>query len=212
VIRVGSERENTLAMRPNRQQAEEAIRKLIAWTGDNPTRDGLIGTPRRVINAFGESFAGYRRNAADVFARACDEIESHDDVVVVRDIPFNSHCEHHMLPFFGHAHIAYYPDGRVMGLSKAAGAIDVFALRLQTQERLTAEIAHAVDDALKPRGVAVMLEAEHQCMTLRGVRKPGALTTTTAFTGVFKSDPAEQVRFLSLVRAERGRRLSAPRP
>jgi GTP cyclohydrolase IA len=199
-----------LTSRPSREEAEEAVRKLIAWTGDDPTRDGLVETPRRVIDAFAELFAGYGQSAPDQLVRTFEEIDGYDDAVVLRDIPFSSHCEHHMLPFFGHAHIAYYPDGRVVGLSKLARAVDVCALRLQTQERLTAEIARAVNDALKPRGVAILLEAEHQCMTLRGVRKPGALTTTTMFTGVFR-EPAEQVRFLRLIRDKPGGELHGRR-
>ena len=191
-----------MTSRPSREEAEEAVRKLIAWTGDDPARDGLIETLRRVIDAFAEFFAGYGQNAPDKLASAFEAI-ANDDVVVAGKIPFTSHCEHHMLPFFGHAHIAYYPDGRVVDLRQLARAIDICALRLQTQERLTAEIARAVDDALKPRGLAILLEAEHQCMTLRGVRKPGALTTTTMFTGVFR-EPAEQIRFLSLASPDRG--------
>lgn len=184
------------------------MRTLIAWTGDSPGRDGLVDTPRRVIDAYAEMFAGYRRNAADELAPIFDAAAGYDDVVVVRGIPFSSHCEHHMLPFFGHVHVAYYPDGRAVGLSELGRAVDARALRLQTQERLTAEIAKAVDGALQPHGVAVLIEAEHQCMTLRGVRKPGALTTTTMFTGRFR-DPAEQVRFLGMV--GRGGAPSAPR-
>jgi GTP cyclohydrolase IA len=195
-----------LTSRPSREEAEDAVRKLIAWTGDDPTRDGLVETPRRVIDSFAEFFAGYGQNASEQLSRTFEEIDSYDDVVVVRGIPFSSHCEHHMLPFFGHAHLAYYPDGRFTGLSKLARAVDVCALRLQTQERLTAEIARAVEDALKPRGVAILIEAEHQCMTLRGVRKPGALTITKMFTGAFR-EPGEQIRFLSLIRDESGAEL-----
>jgi GTP cyclohydrolase I len=186
--------------RPSREEAEAAVRTLIAWAGDNPSRDGLIDTPKRVVSAYEEFYAGYRQNAADELDRTFEDIDRYDDIVLVRDIPFYSHCEHHMVPFIGKAHVAYFPTDSVVGLSKLARVVDVFARRLQSQERLTAEIVSAVDEALKPRGVAVMIEAEHQCMTLRGVQKHGASTVTTQFTGVFRDDPAEQIRFLTLLR------------
>lgn len=186
--------------RPTREEAEAAVRALIAWAGDNPNRDGLIDTPRRVVSAYEEFYAGYRENAAEALDRTFEDIDRYDDIVLVRDIPFYSHCEHHMVPFVGSAHVAYFPTDTVVGLSKLARVVDVFARRLQSQERLNAEIVAAVDEALKPRGVAVMIEAEHQCMTLRGVQKHGASTVTTQFTGVFRDDPAEQLRFMTLVR------------
>jgi GTP cyclohydrolase I len=186
--------------RPSREEAEAAVRTLIAWAGDDPKRDGLIDTPRRVVDAYEEFYAGYRQNAADALDRTFEDIDRYDDIVLVRDIPFSSHCEHHMVPFVGKAHVAYFPTDKVVGLSKLARVVDVFARRLQSQERLTSEIVAAVDEALKPRGVAVMIEAEHQCMTLRGVQKHGASTVTTQFTGVFRDDPTEQLRFMTLVR------------
>ena len=187
-------------VRPTREEAMEAVRTLIAWAGDDPRRDGLIDTPQRVVDAYEEFYAGYRQNAADALDRTFEDIDRYDDIVLVRDIPFSSHCEHHMVPFVGKAHVAYFPTDKVVGLSKLARVVDVFARRLQSQERLTSEIVAAVDEALKPRGVAVMIEAEHQCMTLRGVQKHGASTVTTQFTGVFRDDPTEQLRFMTLVR------------
>ena len=191
------------ASRPTREQAEAAVRTLIAYSGDDPDREGLLDTPKRVVSAFDELYSGYRECPVDVLDRTFSEIGSYDDLVLVRDIPFNSHCEHHMMPFFGKAHIAYVPVERVVGLSKLARLVDVFAHRLQTQERLSSQIVTAIDEVLKPRGVAVMLEAEHTCMSLRGVEKPGALTVTTQFTGLFRDDPSEQVRFITLVRGPR---------
>jgi GTP cyclohydrolase I len=188
-------------VRPSRAEAEAAVRTLIAWAGDDPHRDGLRDTPERVTRAYEEFFAGYRQDAAEALSRTFEEVDSYDDIVLVKDIPFSSHCEHHMVPFVGKAHVAYFPsEGGVVGLSKLARVVDIFARRLQTQENMTSEIVQAIDAALKPRGIAVMLEAEHQCMTLRGVQKHGASTVTTQFTGVFRDDPAEQLRFLTLVR------------
>jgi GTP cyclohydrolase I len=186
--------------RPSRADAEEAVRTLIAWAGDDPAREGLTDTPERVVKAYEEFYAGYGQKPADALERTFEDVGTYDDIVLVRNIPFYSHCEHHMVPFVGRAHVAYFPTERVVGLSKLARVVDVFSRRLQTQERLTADIVGAVDDALKPRGVAVMIEAEHQCMTLRGVQKHGASTVTTQFTGVFRDDPTEQLRFMTLVR------------
>jgi GTP cyclohydrolase I len=185
---------------PTRAEAEAAVRTLLRWAGDDPAREGLVDTPRRVAKAFEELFAGYRTKHSDILDRVFEEVAGYGDIVLVRDIPFASHCEHHMIPFTGCAHIAYYPANGVVGLSKLARVVDAFARRLQTQESLTVQIADTIDEALRPRGVAVMLEAEHLCMSMRGVRKAGSSTVTTQFTGVFKDDPAEQVRFLTLVR------------
>ncbi len=187
--------------RPTREEAEAAVRVLLRWAGDDPSREGLRDTPKRVARAFEEFFSGYREDPAHVLAKVFEEVHGYDDIVLVRDIPFSSHCEHHMVPFFGVAHIAYYPsEVGVVGLSKLARLVDVFAKRLQTQEALTAQVIGAIDRALHPRGAAVMLEAEHMCMSMRGVQKHGTATLTTQFTGVFRDDPAEQVRFLSMVR------------
>ena len=185
--------------RPSRAQAEAAVRMLIAYAGDDPAREGLIDTPRRVVAAYDELFGGYHADPADVLDRTFSEIGTYDDLVLVRDIPFYSHCEHHVMPFTGKAHIAYTPTERVVGLSKIARLIDVYARRLQTQEHLTSQIATAIDEILAPRGVAVMLEAEHTCMSMRGVSKPGSMTLTTQFTGLFRDAP-EQARFIAMVR------------
>ena len=187
--------------RPDRAEAEAAVRTLLAYIGEDPTREGLHETPRRVVTAFDEFYAGYRQDPAEVLTRVFADVQGYDDIVVVRDIPFFSHCEHHMVPFTGRAHIAYYPSGEgVVGLSKLARVVEIYAKRLQTQEAMTAQVLRALDLNLRPRGCAVMVEAEHMCMSMRGIRKHGVSTVTTQFTGCFKADPAEQVRFLSAVR------------
>jgi GTP cyclohydrolase I len=187
------------AARPSREEAEAAVRTLIAYAGDDPAREGVLETPKRVVDAYEELYSGYRECPAEVLDRTFGEIAAFDDFVLVRDIVFNSQCEHHMMPFMGKAHIAYKPVERVVGLSKLARLVDVYARRLQTQERLTAQIATAIDEVLNPRGVAVLIEAEHMCMSLRGVEKLGASTITTQFLGSFRHDAAEQVRFMTLV-------------
>ncbi|RAI30289.1 GTP cyclohydrolase I FolE [Rhodoplanes serenus] len=186
--------------RPSRAEAEAAVRVLLGYIGDDPDREGLLDTPRRVVSAFDELYGGYREQPGEALERTFSEIGTYDDIVLVRDIPFSSHCEHHMMPFVGRAHVGYLPVERVVGLSKIARVIDIFARRLQTQERLSSEIVTEIDTVLKPRGVAVMLEAEHTCMSMRGVAKVGSRTITTQFTGVFRDDPGEQLRFLNLVR------------
>ena len=191
-------------IRPTREEAEEAVRTLIAYAGDDPDREGLRETPRRVTSAYDEFFSGYREDPLAVLSRTFDEVAGYDDIVMLRDIELNSHCEHHMMPFIGKAHVAYFPTDRVVGISKLARVVDVFAHRLQTQETMTAQIAETIDKALKPKGVAVMIEAVHQCMSIRGVKKPDVATITTQFTGIFKEDPAQQARFMMLA-AERGR-------
>jgi len=185
---------------PTREQALAAVRTLIAYVGDNPDREGLRDTPKRVIDAYEELYSGYRECPVDVLERTFSEIGRYDDFVLVRDIAFNSHCEHHMMPFMGKAHIAYKPVDRVVGLSKLARLVDVYARRLQTQEHMTSQIATAIEEILTPRGVAVMLEAEHMCMSVRGVEKAGSSTITTQFTGSFRDNPDEQVRFITMVR------------
>jgi GTP cyclohydrolase I len=188
-------------IKPSREEAEAAVRTLIAWAGDNPAREGLLDTPRRVVKAYEELFSGYGEDPGAALARVFSQVDGYADIVVVRDIPFFSHCEHHMVPFFGKAHIGYYPNGGVVGLSKLARIVDTFARRLQTQEAMSAQIIEAVDDALHTRGVAVMIEAEHMCMSMRGVKKHGVSTVTTQFSGAFLKDSNEQVRFLTLLRA-----------
>ena len=186
--------------RPSREEAEAAVRTLIAYAGDDPSREGVLETPKRVVDAYGEIFRGYTECPAEVLDRTFSETGGYDDFVLVRDIDFNSHCEHHMMPFVGKAHIAYRPVKRVVGLSKLARLVDVYARRLQTQEHLTSQIATAINEILQPKGVAVMLDAEHMCMSLRGVEKHGASTLTTQFLGSFKDYPNEQVRFITSVR------------
>jgi GTP cyclohydrolase I len=186
--------------RPSREEAEAAVRTLIAFAGDDPSREGVLDTPKRVVGAYEELFRGYTECPAEVLDRTFSETGQYDDLVLVRDIAFNSHCEHHIMPFFGKAHVAYMPVDRVVGLSKLARLVDCYARRLQTQEHMTSQIATAIEEILKPRGVAVLLEAEHMCMSLRGVEKPGALTVTTQFRGAFREDANEQVRFITMVR------------
>ncbi|AEH79410.1 GTP cyclohydrolase I FolE [Sinorhizobium meliloti] len=186
--------------RPTQKEAEEAVRVLLRWAGEDPAREGLKDTPARVAKAYREIFGGYDLVAEDVLGRTFEEVSGYDDIVLEKDIPFYSHCEHHMVPIIGKAHIAYLPNGRVLGLSKIARVVDIYARRLQTQEAMTAQIAKAIDETLMPRGVAVMIEAEHLCMAMRGIKKQGATTLTTTFTGAFKSEPAEQVRFMTMLR------------
>ncbi len=187
--------------RPSREEAEAAVRVLLRWAGDDPSREGLRDTAKRVVRAYEELFSGYQQDAGHVLSRVFEEVRGYDDMVLVREIPFSSHCEHHMAPFFGSAHVAYYPsDVGVVGLSKLARLIDIYARRLQTQEALTAQIIGAIDQHLRPRGCAVMLEAQHMCMSMRGVRKHGSETVTTQFTGIFRDDPPEQLRFLTRLR------------
>jgi len=192
---------NVPLLRPSREEAEAAVRVLLRWAGDDPSREGLRDTPKRVVKAYEELFSGYQQDAEHVLSRVFEEVHGYDDMVLVRGIPFTSHCEHHMVPFFGTAHVAYYPSELgVVGLSKLARLVDVYAKRLQTQEALTAQIIGAIDRHLRPRGCAVMLEAQHMCMSMRGVRKHGSETVTTQFTGIFRDDPAEQIRFTTMAR------------
>ncbi|MCM2474855.1 GTP cyclohydrolase I FolE [Rhizobium sp. CG5] len=186
--------------KPSREEAEAAVRVLLRWAGDDPQREGLLDTPKRVAKAYEELFSGYGADIDDVLGTTFEEVAGYDDMVLVRDIPFFSHCEHHMLPVIGKAHVGYLPDGRVLGLSKIARIVEVFGRRLQTQEAMTAQIAMAIDESLAPRGVAVFIEAEHMCMAMRGVQKSGSTTLTTTFTGSFKDNATEQVRFMSMVR------------
>ena len=196
--------DRTLSKRPTREEAEAAVRTLLAYTGDDPNREGLRETPRRVVACYDEVYGGYRVDPATVLTRVFEDVHGYDDLVVVRDIPFFSHCEHHMVPFTGRAQVGYYPSGEgVIGLSKLARLVDIYAKRLQTQEALTAQVLSALELNLRPRGCAVMIEAEHMCMSMRGVRKHGTSTVTTRFAGCFKTDAAEQVRFLSMIRTSR---------
>lgn len=187
------------AKRPTRAEAEDAVRTLLAWSGDDPTREGLLETPKRVAEAYLEYFNGYAADPADELSRTFEDRAGYDDMVLLKDIRLMSHCEHHIAPFSGVAHVAYVPDRRIVGLSKLARVVEIFAHRLQTQETMTAEIASAIETSLTPKGVAILISAEHTCMSMRGVRQPGVATITTRFTGVFDKDPSWRDRFLSLV-------------
>jgi GTP cyclohydrolase I len=183
--------------KPTREQALEAVRTLLAWAGDDPDREGLVETPRRVVEAFDEWFSGYAEDPGKLLGKTFEDVEGYDDIVMLRDIEVESHCEHHMAPFLGKAYVAYVPIDRVVGISKLARVVEVFARRLQNQETLTRQIAQTIEAGLAPRGVAVLIDAEHQCMTTRGVHHRHVSTITTNFTGVFKTDQAMQERFLN---------------
>jgi len=185
--------------RPSREEAEAAVRTLLRWIGEDPDRPGLRATPGRVASAYEEWFGGYGQDPAEVLRTTFDETGGYDEVVLLRDVAFVSHCEHHLAPIVGRAHVAYLPDRRVVGISKLARVVDVFARRLQVQERMTAEIADAVQEVLEPRGVAVVVEATHHCMTTRGVDKPGSLMVTSRLTGMFRDDPSVKREVLALI-------------
>lgn len=192
---------NKAITKPTQEEAEAAVKTLLYWLGADPSREGLLDTPKRVAKAYKELFAGYRQSPEEVLGTVFEEVSGYKDMVLVKDITFHSHCEHHMVPIIGKAHVGYLPNGAVVGLSKIARVVDMFAHRLQTQESMTAQIAHSIQDILKPLGVAVMIEAEHMCMAMRGIRKQGSTTMTTTFTGAFENDAAQQMRFMSLLRS-----------
>jgi GTP cyclohydrolase I len=185
----------------SRQDAEDAIRTLLKWAGDDPDREGLRDTPSRVARAYEEFFKGYDEDPAAMLSRTFEEVEGYDDIVLLRDIAFQSHCEHHVVPIVGTAHIAYLPDRRVVGISKLARVLDAYARRLQTQETMTAQIGTAIETALQPRGVMVMVKAQHQCMTTRGVNKPGVAMVTRHVSGAFRDDPAVERRVMDMLSA-----------
>ncbi len=189
--------------RPTRAEAEEAVRVLLAWTGDDPSRVGLKDTPSRVVEAYEEYFSGYKADPIAELSATFEDPKGYDDIVLLKDIRFESHCEHHVAPFIGVAHVAYIPDGRIVGLSRLARVVEIFAHRLQTQEALTGDIADAIETALKPKGVAVMMSAEHQCMSMRGVRQRNVATISTRFLGTFETNEALRTRFISLISAPR---------
>lgn len=192
--------DNDAPRRPTREEALAAVRTLIAWTGDNPDREGLVDTPRRVVDAYGDWFQGYEADVARELSRTFEDVQGYDDMVMLRDIEVESHCEHHMAPFLGKAYVAYLPTDKVVGISKIARVVEIFSKRLQTQETLTQEIAQALEGHLNPAGVAVLIDAEHQCMTTRGVHHRHVSTITTRFTGAFKTDPALMERFIKLAK------------
>ena len=185
--------------RPTRQQAEDAVRTLIRWAGDDPAREGLRDTPARVTRAYEEFFAGYGQDPREILKRTFSEVEGYDEMIVMNDIRFESHCEHHMVPIIGKAHIGYLPDRRVVGISKLARLVEVYARRLQVQEKMTVQIADTLQEILQPRGVAVVIEASHQCMTTRGVHKPGVGLVTSRMVGAFRDDPSTRREFLAVL-------------
>ncbi len=190
--------------RPSRAEAEAAVRTLLLWAGDDPGREGLRDTPKRVVKSYEEFFKGYDTDPVELLQRSFEEVAGYDEMVVLRDIRLESHCEHHMVPIIGRAHVGYLPKGRVVGISKLARVVDTFAQRLQIQEKLTAQIANAIADVLKPHGVAVVLEAAHQCMTTRGVHKPGVSMVTSTMLGSFRDDHATRREFLSIINGRGG--------
>ena len=196
-----SSRREILEKKPSRLEAEEAVKTLIRWAGDDPNREGLLETPHRVVKSFNDFFVGYHQNPAEILAKTFEETEDYDEMVVLKNMRFESHCEHHMVPFIGKAHVGYLPSGKVVGISKLARLVDVFSKRLQIQEKLTAQIADTLETALKPRGVAVVIEAIHQCMTTRGVHKPGTATVTRRMLGSFRTDPTTRREYLRIIHA-----------
>ena len=196
-----SERRAAEARRPTREEAEAAVRTLISYAGDDAAREGLLGTPDRVVRSYDEFFAGYFDDPVQLLERTFEETDGYDEMVILRDIDVASHCEHHMVPILGRAHIAYLPNKRVVGISKLARVLDVFAHRLQIQEKLTSQVANTINGVLQPRGVGVIIEAAHQCMTTRGVNKPGVTMVTSTLLGCFRDDPTTRQEFLAMVRA-----------
>ena len=197
---IGADASSGSIDRPSLQDAEKAVRVLIRWAGDDPSREGLIDTPARVARSYREFFAGYQVNPREILARTFSEVDGYDEMVVLKDIRFESYCEHHMVPIIGRAHVAYLPEHRVVGISKLARLVDAFAKRLQIQEKMTVQIADALNEVLEPKGVGVILEAAHQCMSTRGVHKSDAAMVTSRMLGSFRTDPSTRREFLSIVR------------
>jgi GTP cyclohydrolase I len=190
---------NGPSSKPSREEAEDAVRTLIRWAGDDPGREGLLGTPDRVVRAYEEFFRGYEEDPVEVLHRTFEETGGYDEMVVLRDMRFESHCEHHLVPIIGRAHIAYLPNKRVVGISKLARVLDIYSKRLQIQEKMTAQIANTIDEVLQPQGVAVVIDAAHQCMTTRGVHKPGMSMVTSRMLGLFRTDSRTRREFLSII-------------
>tara|TARA_B100000676_G_scaffold106905_1_gene106953 strand:+ start:730 stop:1353 length:624 start_codon:yes stop_codon:yes gene_type:complete len=191
---------NNKVAKPSREEAMEAVKTLISWAGDDPSREGLIETPKRVVKAYEEFFAGYEQDALKVLGKTFEDVNGYDDIVFLRDINIDSHCEHHMVPIAGKAHVAYLPKDKVVGISKLARVIEIFSKRLQTQETMTMQIMKTIDEALEPFGTAIMIDAKHQCMTTRGINKPNVSTITTKFSGLFAEDAELRNRFMQLVK------------
>ncbi|MDB5412429.1 MAG: cyclohydrolase FolE [Rubritepida sp.] len=192
------------ASRPSREEAEAAVRLLLLWAGDDPDREGLLDTPARVVRSYEEFFAGYGSDPVEMLTRSFEETEGYDEMVVLRDIRLESYCEHHMVPIVGKVHVAYLPNGRVVGISKIARVIDAYSKRLQIQEKLTAQIANTIENVLQPKGVAVVIEASHQCMTTRGVHKTGVSMVTSRMLGAFRTNDSTRREFLSMISGSRG--------
>ena len=190
---------NGSVRRPTRAEAEDAVRTLIEWAGDDPAREGVRGTPARVVRAFEEYFSGYGTDPVELLQRTFEETDGYDEMVVLKDIRFESHCEHHLAPIIGRAHVAYLPQKRVIGISKLARLVEVYAKRLQIQEKMTAQIANTLDEVLQPKGVAIVIEAAHQCMTTRGIHKPGIAMVTSRMLGAFRTDAATRREFLAII-------------
>jgi GTP cyclohydrolase I len=190
---------STALVRPTRAEAEEAVRTLLRWAGDDPTREGLRDTPARVARAYEDWFSGYAEDPETYMARTFEEVEGYDEMIVLRDIPFESHCEHHLAPIIGRAHIGYLPDQKVVGISKLARVVEAYARRLQVQEKMNAQIANTIQNALEPKGVAVVIEATHQCMTTRGVHKTGVTMVTSTMLGAFRENPMTRREFLAII-------------
>ena len=195
---------DSTAQRPSQEEAEAAVRTLIEWAGDDPEREGLVGTPERVVRAYEEFFAGYFEDPVAMLTTTFEETADYDEMIVMRDIRLESHCEHHIVPILGKVHIGYLPSNRVVGISKLARVVEVFAKRMQIQERLTAQIGDTIQEVLQPRGVGVVIEAAHQCMTTRGVRKPGVSMVSSHMLGSFRDDPTTRQEFLSIIGGSRG--------
>ena len=185
--------------KPTREEAEAAVRTMLAWTGDNPDREGLVETPKRVVRAYEQFFAGYKMDPKQVLSKVFEEVEGYDEMVIVKDIRVESHCEHHIVPILGKAHVGYLPNKRIVGISKLARVVDIFGKRLQTQEVMTAQIANVINEVLEPRGVAVVMNAKHQCMTTRGVHKPESSTITSTMLGAFRENPDTRAEFMNLI-------------
>jgi GTP cyclohydrolase IA len=185
--------------KPTREEAEAAVKTLISWAGDNPNREGLIETPKRVVKSYEEFYSGYDQDPEEILSKVFEEVEGYDEIIIVKDIRLESHCEHHMVPILGKAHVAYIPDQRVVGISKLARVVDLFAKRLQTQETMTAQIADTIDRVLKPKGVAIVIDAAHQCMSSRGVLKTETSTVTSRMLGAFRENPKSRMEFMNLI-------------
>ena len=185
--------------KPTREEAEAAVKTLISWAGDNPNREGLVETPKRVVKSYEEFYSGYDQDPEEILSKVFEEVEGYDEIIIVKDIRLESHCEHHMVPILGKAHVAYIPDQRVVGISKLARVVDLYAKRLQTQETMTAQIADTIDRVLKPKGVAIVIDAAHQCMSSRGVHKTETSTVTSRMLGAFRENPKSRMEFMNLI-------------